>query len=87
MLRDKNLVPLSHQHQHALALCVFMERYLDMGHRDYFTQENAIVEAFERDLEKHFEAEERILFPAAAKYHETHHLLSELLSEHVTLRA
>jgi len=26
MLRDKNLIPLSHQHQHALALCVRIER-------------------------------------------------------------
>ena len=26
MLRDKNLVPLSRQHQHALALCVRINR-------------------------------------------------------------
>jgi hemerythrin-like domain-containing protein len=26
MLRDKSLIPLSRQHQHALALCVRIER-------------------------------------------------------------
>ena len=28
MLRDNNLIPLSHQHQHALALCVQIDRAL-----------------------------------------------------------
>ncbi len=86
MLRDKNLVPLSHQHQHALALCVRIERGLDSGLRNYSTQENAIRGAFELEIEKHFDAEECILFPAVAKYHETRDILRDLLSEHVTLR-
>ena len=31
MLRDRNLIPLSHQHQHALALCVRLDRGLKSG--------------------------------------------------------
>jgi len=34
MLRDKNLIPLSHQHQHALALCVRLDRALQAGEVD-----------------------------------------------------
>jgi len=34
MLRDKNLVPLSHQHQHYLALCVRLDRAIQAGEVD-----------------------------------------------------
>ena len=33
MLRDKNLIPLSRQHQHALALCVRIDRASPVGRR------------------------------------------------------
>ena len=33
MLRDRNLIPLSRQHQHALALCVRLDRDLKSGAR------------------------------------------------------
>ena len=32
MLRDRNLIPLSHQHQHALALCVRLDRALQRSY-------------------------------------------------------
>ena len=34
MLRDRNLIPLSHQYQHALALCVPIERALNIQFLD-----------------------------------------------------
>ncbi|MBZ5646455.1 MAG: hemerythrin domain-containing protein [Acidobacteriia bacterium] len=85
MLRDKNLIPLSHQHQHALALCVRIERSLKTGgHAADWHDE--IAQIFASEIRYHFEAEEKILFPACEKYAPLKALVKRLLSEHATLR-
>ncbi len=85
MLRDKNLIPLSHQHQHALALCVRIERSLQAGGKaDEW--EDEVARFFETEVRYHFAAEERILFPACEKYDSLKALVKHLLSEHGTLR-
>ena len=43
MLRDKNLIPLSRQHQHALALCVRIERAIQAGEIDTQAFQSEIV--------------------------------------------
>jgi hemerythrin-like domain-containing protein len=81
MLRDKNLIPLSHQHQHALALCVRIDRaLLDPAAVKEFAAE--IAEMWERELRFHFEAEEKVLFPAAAGIEGLPELTEELTAEH-----
>lgn len=87
MLRDPNLVPYSHQHQHALALCVRIERSIHSGDMALFACQEQIQRAFENEIDLHFEAEERFLFPAAQTYPALRLLVSELLAEHVTLRS
>jgi len=86
MLRDKNLVPLSHQHQHALALCVRIDRDLEAGGRDLAAWQEEIVQAFASEIHYHFEAEEKVLFPAAAKHTAMAPLVEQLLGEHAVLR-
>ena len=86
MLRDKNLIPLSHQHQHALAMCVRLERALAKGTADLNAWQQEIVSIWESEIRYHFEAEEKILFPAADKYASLKPLVKRLLSEHTTLR-
>ena len=86
MLRDKNLIPLSHQHQHALAMCVRMERALAKGNADLMARQQEIASIWESEIRYHFEAEEKILFPAADKYASLKQLVKQLLSEHGTLR-
>src|SRR3954462_83579 len=86
MLRDKNLIPLSHQHQHALALCVRIDRAaLNAGAVKEFAAE--IVEIWERELRFHFEAEEKVLFPAAMRVEGLSELAEELIAEHRGIEA
>lgn len=87
MLRDKNLVPLSHQHQHALALCVRIERAMHSGDLGLAAFQTEIYNLFESQIEIHFQAEERFLFPSAARFAEMKMLVSGLLAEHTELRS
>ncbi len=67
MLRDKNLIPLSHQHQHCLALCVRLDRAIQAGDVDLEAWQAEIQQIFEQEITFHFAAEENELFPAAAR--------------------
>jgi hemerythrin-like domain-containing protein len=84
MLRDPNLIPLSHQHQHALGLCVLLARSAatDPGGNEAASQGRMIVDHFEAEMRGHFELEERFLFPALAGFPEVSTLVSELIAEH-----
>ncbi len=86
MLRDKSLVPLSHQHQHALALCVRLERSLQSGGADLEAWQAEVAGIFETEIKFHFGAEEKVLFPAAEKIESLTPLVKHLRSEHGTLR-
>lgn len=85
-MRDKNLVPLSHQHQHALALCVRLDRALQAGPVDLDAWQSEIQQHFDQEIGAHFAAEEKELFPAAAGIPDMSALVEELLAEHVVLR-
>jgi hemerythrin-like domain-containing protein len=87
MLRDKNLIPLSHQHQHVLALCVRLDRALQAGGIDVKAWQDEIHQIFEQEVRFHFAAEEKELFPAAEKFSEMKPLVDELLAEHANLRS
>jgi len=88
MLRDRNLVPLSHQHQHALALCVRIGKAFADGQStpDVHPWEQEIVKHFDEEISYHFRAEEKHLFPAAAQHEELVELVDELLIEHTLMR-
>ena len=86
MLRDKNLIPLSHQHQHALALCVRIDRAIQAGQVDVAAFEAEVRQIFEQEICTHFDAEETILFPAAERFSELKVLVAELGAEHAVLR-
>jgi hemerythrin-like domain-containing protein len=86
MLRDKNLIPLSHQHQHVLAMCVRLDRALQAGEVDLEAWQAEIQQQFEQEIAFHFAAEEKELFPAATQFQDLRGLVKELLSEHTALR-
>ncbi|HXM19931.1 MAG TPA: hemerythrin domain-containing protein [Terriglobales bacterium] len=86
MLRDQNLIPLSRQHQHALALCVRLDRTIQAGEIDLEAWQAEIQQQFESEIGIHFAAEEKELFPAAARFPEMRPLVAELLAEHALLR-
>jgi hemerythrin-like domain-containing protein len=79
MLRDKSLIPLSHQHHNGLSLCILTERALDQdsGAGSVLKQARRCIDRFEIELVNHFEVEEQVLFPATASP-----LTAELIAEH-----
>jgi hemerythrin-like domain-containing protein len=87
MLRDKNLIPLSHQHQHALALCVRIERASPIADDDRAAWQSEIAQHWEGEIAIHFTAEEQVLFPAARRFADLIPLVEELLADHAALRA
>jgi len=86
MLRDKNLIPLSHQHQRALALCVRIDRAQPIPDGNLSAWQGEIEQLFEQEIEIHFLAEEQELFPAARRFGELTSLVDELIAEHAALR-
>ena len=88
MLRDRNLIPLSHQHQHALALCVRIGKAFAEVHDtpDVHHWEEEIVRIFDQEIAFHFAAEEKFIFPAADRWDELQQLVDELRIEHTLLR-
>ena len=86
MLRDKNLIPLSHQHQHCLALCVRLDRAIQAGDVDLEAWQAEIQQIFEHEISFHFAAEEKELFPVAARHADLQPMVQELLTGHILLR-
>jgi len=85
MLRNKNLIPLSRQHQHALALCVRIDRASPVEDLEAWQAEVALQ--FRSEIAIHFAAEEKVVFPAARRFPELTSLVDELLGEHARLRS
>ena len=89
MLRDPSLIPLSHQHQHGLALCVLIDRGLrgdasDAKATELHEKLSAMVEV---ELLHHFEVEEGVLFPAVREVIDAPHLVDELVAQHREMEA
>ncbi len=83
MLRDRSLVPLSHQHHNALALCVITERSLgeDSDEVNVKRLAHRIIDRYEIELINHFCLEEELVFPAA-RGAGLESLVSEFEAEH-----
>ncbi len=86
MLRDKSLIPLSRQHQHALALCVRIDRAQPIRNADLEAWQSEIEREFQQEVRVHFSAEEQILFPTARQFPELGPLVEELTVDHARLR-
>jgi hemerythrin-like domain-containing protein len=84
MKRDPSLAPLSHDHQHGLAVALQLRRAT-------FETAAAATAAFlwfwEQEGERHFRAEEELLLPAVARHvPAAHEAVVRTLVEHVELR-
>ena len=86
MLRDKSLIPLSHQHQHALALCVRIDRASPIRKADLAAWREEVAELFRTEIGIHFAAEEQVVFPVACRFSDLVSLVEELLADHAWLR-
>lgn len=86
MLRDPALIPLSHQHQHALALCVRIDRAQITSDADLAEWRSEVNRLYDQEIRFHFDAEERVLFPAVEHFDELQRLVYELRRDHERLR-
>lgn len=86
MLRNKSLIPLSRQHQHALALCVRIERESPIDRLKLGEWQAEIALQFQSEIRVHFAAEEQIVFPPAREFGELTPLVDDLLADHCWLR-
>lgn len=86
MLRDKSLVPLSRQHQHALALCVRIDRASPIPESNLAAWQSEISEHFRTEIRIHFAAEEEFVFPVARRFAELNALVADLLADYAWLR-
>jgi len=86
MFRDKSLIPLSHQHQRALALCVRIDRAQPIPVKDLRSWQTEIEQHFDQEINIHFSAEEQVLFPTARQFPELATLVEELIFDHAALR-
>ncbi len=85
MLRDKNLIPLSHQHQRALALCVRIDRASPIPAAGLPAWQAELAQIFQSEIAIHFAAEENVLFPIARNFEELVALVRDLVADHVWL--
>lgn len=87
--RHDSLIPLSHQHQHALALAVMIRRRFGIEKGDALWREEhaeKIQKAWQAELKGHFEVEEGLLFPEMERHLGKLRLVDELRRDHVSLR-
>ena len=85
MLRDASLIPLSHQHHNALALCVMTRRSLaqDSSPENVARLARRVIDRYELELVNHFEIEEQVLFPVCGLVP----LVDALVAEHRAMEA
>lgn len=84
MLRDRSLVPLSHQHHNGLALCVLVRRALaaDTSAENITRQAHRVIDRYELELVNHFDLEERVLFAETERHLGKQDLVAVLVAEH-----
>jgi iron-sulfur cluster repair protein YtfE (RIC family) len=86
--RHNSLIPLSHEHHHALVLCLRIHRGLQQqGDQEVWLRSmaEAALRFFESDLLPHFKVEEEVLFPAMQPLPEASELIADLESDHRAL--
>lgn len=87
MKRSEFLQPLSREHHTALILARFCERAAQSGDTERVRQAcQRAVEAFSRELDRHFQIEERALLPLLQGA-ETAPLVQRTLADHRRLHA
>src|SRR6266446_7461749 len=68
MLRDPSLIQLSRQHHNALSLCVRLGRALQAPAVDLGAWQLEVHQHYANEVQFHFAAEEKVLFPAARRF-------------------
>jgi iron-sulfur cluster repair protein YtfE (RIC family) len=84
-MRHESLTPLSREHHYGLLVCLRIHRGMENHETDlvWLTERaEKVIRFFETDLTMHFEAEEKIVFPAMNGIDEARTTVEQLLSDH-----
>ena len=83
MKRHDGLIPLTHDHHHALAQARRLERAATGDASERLLQAREFIRFFENDTLAHFREEEERLFPLVIDEEEAQPVLSQAMLEHV----
>jgi len=84
--RSEELQPLSRQHHNGLLFCLLLQKGLTKQ-ADAEVMRDFIQHFWYKDLQQHFELEERYLVPLKDKYHQLEPSLDRMMHEHYELKS
>ena len=87
MKRHETLIPLTHDHHHALAQVRRLRRAADQDVDERRSVCDHFLRFFNHDTVEHFRQEEELIFPLAAAAGEAQEVLERALVEHVVIHA
>lgn len=86
-MRDASLIPLTHDHHHALAACRQLRLAADADQSERSQAARVFLEFFGTDTVAHFREEEELLFPLVIHEEDAQEALSRVMIEHLRLHA
>lgn len=87
MKRHESLVPLTHDHHHALAQARRLAHAAEAGNAERADHAREFIGFFEDDTLAHFREEEELVFPLVIDSSEAKSTLIRLLLEHIELHS
>ena len=85
--RHESLIPLTHDHHHALAQTRRLKSAAREGGRELLGQARVFLDFFHKDTVSHFRDEEELVFPTAVEDERAKPLLSRVMLEHLQIHA
>ena len=85
--RHDSLIPLTHDHHHALARTRNLRMAGGGEAKDLLQQSQRFLAFFSEDTLRHFREEEEIVFPLAIEDQRGSNLLSRAVTEHIQIHA
>lgn len=85
--RHESLIPLTHDHHHALAQARRLKAAANDDVRKLLGQCQVFLDFFESDTVNHFREEEEVLFPLAVRDERAVPLLRRVMMEHLEIHA
>ncbi|MEA2434771.1 MAG: hypothetical protein QOG54_2228 [Actinomycetota bacterium] len=85
--RHETLIPLTHDHHHALAQARKLVLAADGENEDRTIAAKNFLAFYDTDLLTHFREEEEMVFPLAVTYVDSEPLLAQVMIEHLQIHA
>ena len=85
--RHDSLIPLTHDHHHALAQTRRLKSAAKDNGRELLSQSQAFLNFFHNETVDHFREEEEVVFPLAIEDERAKELLARVMMEHLQIHA